>query len=498
MPILSHPSWVSDDPWVNQGEKFAPVITLPDNRTLATCQKRADVQPDTIIGRGGVTAVRNQNATLEKQHYFKHATDFMYILGSQPGMAYDMTRNQVRSMASFPPYGCEGNDFGEGPFWFAPDSDQAKWYYERRAEIYADPATNPNGIPYRNYGHHGCTIALQGTNGPWMNNDGAHIPPTSPFFRNRYKSVSDARAGLGYFNITVNGKRYEDIVGCNVKHYAETADYARNFYSKRYAIDIMGKGMGKNGGLGPGYLLFNDWAKIEGIGGYPMSTINGEHYYQRKIDNPEGIVKSLAHAQIDYDFQVGCYFINGFCYADGVSTFDTPVRYGTDPSKMRPVNVVTEQNDDKTSVEWIPKTAGTPAPATQEGYPIEPNKWHDAALEAATYYSQMDRTAGVGWQPMAYRFDGSETWIEPPADGASILEHAAAFDGVNATAQGARRGRPVVDGRWKNSALDFVAFDPSRGKMYREKIYVRAPNGDVFPSIVQGCKPNIHRETISN
>lgn len=509
MPVLTKPSWLSSsDLWLNQGEKYAPVLTLPDNRVFGPVQKRKDVTPESIIGRVGVTGVMNYSAPVTpvsggpgystSRHGFHHANDVKNALGMSNGQSNLMTRDQVRSVAAtYPIMPIEGNDFGESDFAFAPDSDQAKWWYEKRKEMYANAGLNPTGIARKDYGHHGCTIGLQGSAGPWHGSSGAQVSPTDTYFRGRYASVAAARSGVGYFNQMLGSTRYEDLVGYNVKNYAETADYARTYYQKRYCIEIMGKGMGKVGGLGPGFLVYNDWAKIEGIGGYPMASINNEHYTMRRIDNPAGYVKTGVHAQVDYEWQVGCALINGFLYSDGYTTFDIAVRFGVDPSKMAPVNIVTPENSNKISCEWLPDTQGVAAPVSSDGFNIEPGRWHDAGYEAAYYYSQFDRTSGVGWAPLAYRFEGSETWIEPPSDGASILEHAAAFDGPNSNAQGARRGRPTVDGRVKNSAFDFVAFDASRGKMYRENIIVRAPNGQLFQSAVQGCKVNAHRETLS-
>jgi len=229
MGIIKKPDWLSRDPWVNRGEKFAPVLNLPDGRVFGPVQKRKDVTPQSIIGRCGVIGVMNYDAPNAVRHGFHHAMDLKAMLGgSAPALATSMTRDQVRSLASsYPILPIEGNDFGEGNYAFTPETDQAMWWYERRKEMYADPALNPAGIVRRDYGHHGCTIALQGSAGPWHLDGGSEGSPTDPYFRGRYASVAAARSGVGYFNTTLGSTRYEDLVGCNIKNYSETADYAR-------------------------------------------------------------------------------------------------------------------------------------------------------------------------------------------------------------------------------------------------------------------------------
>jgi hypothetical protein len=330
--------------------------------------------------------------------------------------------------------------------------------------------------------------------------------PSHPFFREAYKSVQKARQGIGYFNTTLQSEtagpiRYEDLVGFNVKCFPEYPDYARMFFSKLHAMQRMGKGMGKVGGLGEteNPLLFNGWAKLEGLGESFTHGVHNGFNYHRRITNPAGTVIASLHPQVDFDWWVGMCLICGFLYGDGVSIFDAASRFGVDPSKMYRLNDPSAPGNDQVElVAWQPDQPGTPAPVSADGYPIGPHRWHDAAYEAAHFYSNFKRTEGVGWGALAYRFKGTENFIEPPEDGASVLEHASAFDSVNAEGQNVRRGRPVVEGRFKNSALDFVAFDTSRSKMYSEEIFVRAPNGQQFPSIVRGCIPNPHNETINN
>ena len=499
MPLLTKPTWAKPtDRWVPQAEKFAPIKNLPDGRVLGTIQKRRDVTAESIIGRLGVVGALNYDASPGVSHRFHHAFDVWELINTQAGGSYGhgqahlWTREQVRRAAElYAKSPIEGNDFGEGLDYFAPDSQTALWWYQRRKEVYAE-----SGTTRRDYGHHGCTIGLQ--TAFWYDNTGGKIAPTHAYFRNRFQSVAAARDGIGYFNLSIDGQRYEDLVGYNVKHFAETFDYARNYYTKRYAIEIMGKGMGKVGGLGPGFLVYNDWAKIEGIGDSNPKTINANHFYRRRIDNPAGTVRTGdCHAQVDYDWQVGCYLIMGLCYSDGITIFDIPNRFGVDPSKMPALNTPGPGNDKVVGIFWEPDQAGTAAPVSADGYPFEPCRWHDAAYEAASFYAQFDRTAGEQWKPCSYRFQGSETWIDPPSDGASILEHAAAFDGPHSEAQGARRGRPTVDGRRKNDAFDFVAFDASRSKYYSETILVRVPGSEnQIPTTIRGCKPNAHRETV--
>ncbi len=501
MTRVAKPSWANpSERWMNQGEKLASAANLPDGRIFGPIQKRADVTPQSIIGRAGVTAVMNYQAPEAIRHGFHHAYDLrVYAANQGPGQANTWTRNEMRAAASaYALFPIEGNDFGEGSYSFAPDSDQAFDWYERRAEMYADPSVNPTGLVRHDYGHHAWFgMSLQGGVGAWYDTNGGQPSPTNAFFRDRYQSVANARAGIGYFNRTRNGKRLEDLVGMNVKFYAETADYARGYYQKRFAIEIMGKGMGKVGGLGGKFLTYNYWPKLEGVGNDNSHSIGNGLQYKRRINDPAGYAITGEHPQMDYDFMTGCALVMGFLYSDGVTHFDVPTRFYDHANKIHTLNQPGNGNENQILVAWQPDVVGTAAPVENYGFPVEPMRWVDSGYEAAYYYAQMSRTAGVGWQPIAYRFQGSENWIEPPADGASTLEHAAAFDGPNTEASGARRGRPTVDGRWKNNASDFVAFDASRSKLHHETILVRAPNGvDAIPVNLQGCVPAVYNQTI--
>ncbi|HEY0109731.1 MAG TPA: hypothetical protein VGB67_08900 [Fibrella sp.] len=496
MGIEKKPDWLNPaDYWVNVGEKNAPVMNLPDGKVLGIVQKRNDVTPQSIVGRLGIVGVMNYTAPPQYMHGFYHAVDFRQYATSDDRTQW--TRDQMRTMASvIPLYPIEGNDFGEGSFSINPGSAQALWFYEKRKEMYEQA-----GAPFRVYGHHANDMTFQGFNGKWFDNNGGSPRPDSAYFRNAYASVEAARAGIPYFSLTTTfnsvTKRYEDICGVNIKHYAETPDYARAFFGKLYAVQRMGKGMGKVGGLGGGFLVYNDWSKMEGVGNSNTATVGNGLRYRRRIENPAGYAISEVHPQVDFDWQVGMHLICGLMYGSGTSTFDVATQFGENINKMSNLNVPGPGNDNAEYVGWESDVPNVPAPVESRAYPTEPNRWHDAPIEAAHFYSKFNRTAGEQFRPLAYRFDGSEQWIEPPADGASILEHASAFDTVNADAQGARRGRPAVEGRFKGTALDAVAFDASRGKMYSEKIFFRGPNGAQYPSVLRGCIPNVHTETIA-
>lgn len=498
MGKIPKPAWAEpSDPWTCRGEKLAPIGNLPDGKVLATVQKRTDTTPGSIVGRLGTVGVMNYQSEARFQHGFWHTVDVLnYVTNRQPGGWPSWTRQQMHAAASsYPLVPVEGNDFGETPWGFPAGSDPDKWFFERRRAMYADPNINPTNIIRRDYGQHG-QMAYQGTNNKWAV-DGVFRLPTSPIFRLAYQSQANARLDVPYFNTSLDGVPYRELVGCNIKCYPESPDYARMFYSKYYAMERTNIGLGRTGGLGPNAPFFNLWPKLEGVDNDNTHTVENGLRYHRRIDTPgaSGWIVTGVHPQADYDWQVGMFLMCGLTKGN-VSTFDVPNRFGIDPSKCPPLNPVSTP-DAADVIIWLPDVPGTPPPVTAEGFPYEYFRWHDAPYEAAHYYANFRRTEDIPWQALAYRFDGSETWITPPSDGANILERASDFDTVNAEAQSARRGGPVVEGRWKGIALDFIAFDPSRGKMYREKIYVKGPNGQQYPVDLRGCIPAAHNEVIS-
>lgn len=510
MTQILKPAWLTPaDPWLNRGEELAPVQSLPDGRILATVKKRADLTAESIVGRMGVIGVMDNTAHARFQHTFFHTVyirDGNFVADKNPGGWANWTREEVRAAAySLPPYACEGSDFGETIFGFPPGSNPDLWWLEARRDVFADATRNTRGLTRRDYGQHG-SMAYQGGTGQFHEPFGGLTAPTSPQYRNTFlpgqQGRDEARLGVPYFNTTLNTPNgpvpYSDLVGWNVKNYIESPDYAPVFYQKLYAMQRNGIGMGKYGGIGPGFGVYNDWLFLEGLGEGFTDTVHNTFSYRRRTTSPAGWVVTTGHPISDFDFHVAMHLICGMLYGSGCTVFDNSETFAGDVNKMPALNTPGPNVERANGVYWIPDVPGTAAPVGVPAYPETPQRWHDAAYEAAHFYSFMNRTEGVPWRAAPWRFDGSLTWNEPQPDGADVLVAAQMFDGVNAPDGSAhRRGGPSVHARTKNLAFDHVGFDPSIPRYKSEKIIVRAPNQQEFPSILRGCRASAHNETLS-
>lgn len=483
MSKAAKPDWLAiTDIWLNAGEVKAPTFALPDGRIFGTVNKRTDTTPSQMAGRAGITGIMDTGSpdairfNWIESNIFR-STGRAPATSGYPGSS--LTQADVEFAALTVPLAVlESSEFGEGIYAFEADSQQAVWWFTKRKQMYADA-----GRPMFNTGSYGSFNMLQGN--PWYDSGGNNTSPTNPIFKSRLQSVDGARGSCTYFNGMNN------LIGANVKSYMDTPDYAKFYYNKAYAIEVMGKGMGKTGGIGPGKLVYLDWGNLEGLS--DGGELHGGIYYNRKLPNGSGTVITGSHPQIDYDWEVGAIFMLGFCMSDGYMAFNTRTRFGVNPNEIFALNP-NPTPENAVYAAWVP-TNGAAPPVTQAGYPTEPQRWQDAGYEAAYYYSLCNRTAGQPWSYVRYRFDGSDTWIDPDSDGTTILSHAAAFDGPHTTAANARRGRPDVRARVLNGAVDIAIFDPSQPKYKHETLIVQV-NGKNFSTEKQGSKLCLLNETL--
>ena len=461
MAEVRAPTWFDRyDLWVSTAQKTAPSFTLPDGRIHTTVNRRTDQTSANIVGRAGINAIMDTNVDRAVQFEWTHSRIFNNSGKPANGTNYgaeNLTQDDVNRVAQTIPVSyVEANELGEGDPWGMPYYAQQKaWFYEERKRIY-----QAAGKPWRDYGTYGGFENFNGD--PWLYKTGGNsdLLPNSESapFLNYIRSVNGARSSCDYFSL-FEGKG----VGAVIKNYADTPDYAADYYRKKFAAEVMGKGMGRTGGLGPGHLGYLDWSKIEGLGSDSGDLHNGFRFERTR---PNGTVwtKIAEHPQVDYGWQLGCIFMIGFCLTDGYLPFD----------ERQPIWGINPVNDD---------------------YPEEPQSWHNAGFEAAYRYAQCDRTEGQPWQQCRYRFDGSEQWIDVPTDGTSTLNHASAFGGPYAKGN-PRRGRPDVQFRVKGSALDFAAFDGSQGKNKSDSIIVQPVPNKEFKFTIRGNDLRQFRESI--
>ena len=470
MPRVPEATFLRDDLWEPQGSRYAPKIPLPDGRIFATVRKVFGVNSVDVIGRCGVTAVMDVDAPENARSLWLHSKD-LAVTGK--ANADELTVEDMRSAATqFPLCPVEGNEFAEGSYSIYPHDDpKHNAFAEVRKQLYTNA-----GKPYRNYGVYGSFACYQ-MNYPWRTDDGVTRNPTDNAFRSLYASQAAARASCSYFTTQAN------ILGANVKDYSDVPDYRRNVYSKNHAIRIMGKGLGKRGGIGPGFLVYFDWNNIEGLSG--AHDLHNGIIVERRLPNGDGVIATSPHPKVDFNLQTLRVFLNGFVWSDGYVTFDTGDLYGTDPNTCTTLN---QPNPDRANlVEFRPDRAGAVAPVRSAGgYFEEPCRGHDAGFKAAWYYAQTKPTEGQPWQDLAWRYVGSDVWNQPRADESTILDIAAMNNG---------QGGPLVQGRILNNKLTFFGAAPNQNPWETTSVIARIANRD-YRLDMRGYEINLWNETI--
>ncbi|WP_080058284.1 hypothetical protein [Spirosoma aerolatum] len=455
------------DQWLAKGQKTMPALNLPDGRFLTVVNRRSDQASISIIGKGGTIAVMDTTISPDQYRYeWTHAAQFGVIgkpANTSPGAyaAQDFTEDDCKRVAGTVPLTTiEANEIGEG-FWGMPLwAPQKAYYYKARRDMAVAA-----GKTIWNFGTYGGFENFNGD--PWLyaTDGNPNVPPNDQRFKAKLQSTSAARASCEYF------ARFEQYgVGAIVKNYADTLDYAPDFYRKMYAALVMGKGMGKVGGIGPGLLGYLDWSKIEGLGVSPGDITLGQKPERYTPGGTKVVSADDAHTQVEYDWLVMCRTMIGMALCNGVMPFDerSPI-WGVDPNST-----------------------------SQTGYPTEPQRWHDSGFEAAYFYSLCNRTEGVSWKECRWRFEGSETWIEPTADYTGLLDAAAAFGGPYGLLNGgnSRRGRPYALYRDKGNAVDVMVGDASQA-VYKSSTIILNPVPNVLiRCVLPGCTMAMYNETI--
>lgn len=473
-----YPDWFDpDEQWLPQGMKNAPNMTLIDNKFFVSQKIRTDItSPDDVVGKGGVTAVRNTDASGPKQLNWIYNAIFN---STAAGNADNLTNAQIDAVADVIALTqCYIDELAEGVYGMPYTSPKYKRFWDRmKARL------TLASKPYNHYHTYGTFANIQGDPWQFMTGDGSNKQPNHAIFKALLQSQTAARKKPNGDAYDFYSLFYSMGMGCNVKHYADQPDYASRYYNKAYAAEVQNLGFGATRGIPSPMLAYVNWMNIEGLGNENGDLHNG-FYYEREVPGL-GKVKYMEHPHVDFDWMIGDIFAIGFTRLGGYIMFDTGDQYITDPTKI----------DSRTAYTWTPNQTGVAAPTANPGFPREPKRGHDAGYIAAHLYNQCDRTAGEPWQYCEYRLANTTTWITPQSDHTTILEHASANDG--AYSQYGRRGRADAMYRIKGNAIDFWVFDPSRPKWSIENLVLRPVPNFEFPVAVQGCKVRLFNETLS-
>ena len=448
MERVKRPEWVSQNLWEPKAPYSAPYLKggLPDGRVFATCRKMAGLPSQAIINRMGVTAVMDVDA-FDKYRSLWQKSETIGNTGKKS--VKELTPEDMINVAHmFPLCPIEGNEFGEGPFAIYPHHDDLyKWFYSERKRMYEEA-----GLPYRNYGTYG-NLSSYNQNYPWRKSDGSIGKPTDSEFRRNYESQDNARRTCDYF---IAG--FDKVVGANVKDYADLPDYRKTFYSKHDAMRVMGKGLGKVGGIGPGFLVYFDWANIEGLDN--AHDLHNGFFLERELPDGSGTVITTPHIKIDYHSQVSRIFFNAFVMGDGYVTFDTGDLYGLDPNVIPSLN---EYSQDRANVVRFISKNGKPAPVSYAGYFEEPCRWHDAGYEAAYYYESTRLTEGNPWRDANFVFHDGQVY-KGKSDESGILDVA-------------QDEAPLIMYRTDGRNISLAGVHPAQEPHQESSAFVRLPNG---------------------
>ncbi|GAB4052576.1 hypothetical protein [Spirosoma litoris] len=503
MPLIDKPAWLQKDQ-NNKGELWAPkaqtnpsvpFYTIPGGKFLSVSPKINGYNPLSMVGKGGITHFQDTSAPSSIQLNWIHAS-IMANSGKgvqTPYGTHGFTEADMQTVVnSFPITSFSADEVAEGAYGMPFDSPEMLYFYQALSAKYSNSSSNPNGVPFRHLGTYGSFAIGQANYYEYFAvTGGSPVMPNNAMFKQYLQTKSKARELSAY-----HFAHFAPLgIGANIKNYIDRPDYCHIYYLKKFEMEALCFGYGRVGGVGPGFIIYVDWKNIEGLG----NALHNGYKPSRKVDSPDGYVLNTGdqHPLVDYDMRVGMGFVLGFCLASGWSQFNVPNRFGTNP--------LIKSNGQT----WSPTTPGTTFPASQpeavfaDYYFDEMFRGDDAGVEAGYYYKEMAATEGEKWKYVPYRFEGSETWINPQTDeGAdngpttTILEHASAFDGPYARFAGARRGRPDVMARTKNTTGHWWAFDPSLPKGKRENIIVQLTPGKQVSATIQGGVLSPNTETI--
>ena len=519
LTIETYPNWVNLGQWINQGlEKAAyrPSGSI-DGRKTILYQKRRDLDPNTIIGRGGIVALGNPSSELVTNKTFLWVTGstIMSVIGGSGWSSGSGTFAQgeycAQALGMGPNglgYGFEGYEFAqEGPLTdhdppicLYDDHPFAQGFYTKRRQMYAN-AGRSYPTSGGNYGSFDMYNRVMNTG---FRVDGTPVSPTHSHFKDYYIDKDHARTCCTYL---MAGR--DSIYDANVRYYPTNFDYARDFYTVLHAMEVMKKGSN-------GKVYLHIWPLIEQVSRDDNGhhTLHNNHNYERQLLSPRGRYITGEHPMIDFDFNVAVNLFAGYMDGDGVLGWDNPQLFSTDVNKVTPPNP--HPTPDRAAYsEWFPEIAGTPAPVggtsgmsdnerIAYGYPELPLTHQDAILVAEHLKDTMKQTAGQPFEHIPYTvtaqafgFGATFTPVNISRsvqfDGSTLLHDAAANDSY--WDPSGRRGRGVLKGRIKRAGgttyFSAAYFDPSLTKSQRERITPVIDGYSVGEITVQGGKVTV-------
>lgn len=422
------PTWFADTPEF-RASKFAPKFTLIENKINAGEMKRADATWQDTLKCAGWTHVEAEhvegvNSLFDPKQAARSGLPSTHVFdefGKQDGK--ELTRDEIRKVAeSFGSFGLLGDQFAEGNAWFAGDSDQAFWFYERAGEIARDPKVTWPTTFFGTYGG----FQFYNVRG-WNGDGGSAVKPNHSWFSKFYDNPKMATTSCSYFN------RMYTVQDANVSWYPQDFNYVDDFYRRVHSIQVMKMGQAQ---VAPQRRTFLFW--WSGIENTDNGHIHNGYRWTRATLNPPGRASYEEHPFVDVNSAIALCLVGGFVMGDGIIGWDNNIQFSSDP------DILSRDH------QWTPTGEGTDVKRSEShGFPSHPVSVLDAQFVAAQWYQSCARTSGEPWKYVRYRVDGG-AWVEPDEDGRTILNRASDVS--------ARSG--VALARTKNRAVDWIFHNP--------------------------------------
>ncbi|BCM91490.1 hypothetical protein IAD21_03363 [Abditibacteriota bacterium] len=457
------PGWY-EDKTEYRPTKFAPKFTLIESKVNASLLKRSDATWEDALGRAGMTHVEAEHVVVNSPYdpnqgkrYGLPSTHVFDFTGKTRGE--DLTRNEVRQVAEgFGPFGLLGDQFGEGNAGFQSDTDQAFWFYERAREIAGDARCKWPTVFFGTYGGFEFYNVRA-----WQDPYGGNLPPDDARFKKYYDTPALAVQSCSYFN------RMFQVTDANVSWYPQSFGYASDFYQRIHSIQVMKLGQAQKAPQRRTFLFW--WYGIECV---DNGEIHNGYHWEHETTSPPGKSIGEEHPVVDLNTAIGLCLIGGFVVGDGVIGWDNNIQFDPDPNTVGRDERWTAVGDDKNVRR-----------AEHYGYPTSPVSLLSAQFIASQWYQTCSRTTGSPWKYARYKVDNG-AWVEPEANGSTILKRAA---------DGERNRQGVALARQRGKAVDWVFQNPMWLPSEQHSVTVEVGGGR-WAQVVRGNEVVLCNETV--
>ena len=345
-----------------------------------------------------------------------------------------------------------------------------------------------------------------------LNGETTPSAPTHSFFKSLLQNRALARLACRFFSEGLDGMGMVH----DLKFYPEDFQSRHHFFLILYVLRVCVFATLQDNGVPRNRIMTHFWAKVEQLNDGLAWSIHNGHYYRRYIASKGGTVVTTEHPQMDHEL---LFAVSLFTFATGVIPagygiadvfhWENSQIFGTNPEYMTEPNPEPDQNR-ANYVNWVPDgSQPVPYSGSVLGYPESPMGYMDIGPKAKLLYNTTVNTAGVVWKDCKYKcvrrltdtgwVNVNEDWVLPQADGTTVNDWAAMYDGFEATGPGKVRGGLALIGRYKDSGgqrhLSLMWYHAGRGPSVKEEYLVEPWAGKQFYITVQGAVAEVFNES---